>query len=66
MSDALGRCIQTVASPVSAQGPRFPPFAAELARNFYIAVGCPGRGRLSWPPCPFWLVEMLLTAPRMA
>lgn len=34
MGDALDRCIQTAASPASAQGPRFPPFAAELARNF--------------------------------
>ena len=31
MSDALGRYIQAVASPASAQGPWLPPVAVELA-----------------------------------
>lgn len=34
MGDVLGRCIQTVASSASAQGPWLPPVAVELARNF--------------------------------
>lgn len=34
MGDALGRYIQTAALPASAQGPWFPPVAAELARIF--------------------------------